>query len=283
MPITPPWHPSSSWQPTEVTRFVGNLDSGAGTLIVETDSGLAYMKALGNPDGPHALVKEFLGTSFARVLGLPTFDFAIIEVTTIDELPFFRDGNAQPGPAFVTRSETGMTWGNDNRMLGKVDNPETISGLVVLDTWLRNTDRFSTHPNRINWDNVFFSTESESGLSLRAMDFSHCIEYGGELTQRVLSIDKIRDEQIYGLFPEFRQRITRDHIRRFASNLGNTSQAGITEFVARIPHEWELSTQVRNRLSDFLVQRASFVADSIENCLFDPPQLHLELSDGEQT
>lgn len=180
MPITPPWHHASSWQPTEVTRFVDHLDSGAGTLIVETDAGLAYMKALGNPDGPHALAKDFLGTSLAAFLGLPTFDFAIIEVTNIDELPFFRGGNAEPGPAFVTREEDGMTWGNDRNLLSHIDNLEVISGLVVLDTWLRNTDRFSTQPSRINWDNVFFSTESDSGLSLRAMDFSHLICFSGK-------------------------------------------------------------------------------------------------------
>ncbi len=91
-----------SWQPTEVTQFNQPCDSGAGTLIVRTDAGLAYLKALGNPDGPHALVKDLIGTHLAAMLGLPTFDYAVIKVTELDELPFFRGGKAEPGPAFVT-------------------------------------------------------------------------------------------------------------------------------------------------------------------------------------
>ncbi len=192
-----------------VTQFIGNIDSGAGTLIVSTDAGLGYLKALGNPDGPHALVKDLLGTRLAAMLGLPTFDYAIIEVTELDDLPFFKTGKAEPGPAFVTRGEQGSVWGNDKRLLQRIDNPDAISGLVVIDTWLRHTDRYCRPANRVNWDNVFFSRESteEGKLSLRAMDFSHAVQYGGELTVRVSSIDKIKDEAVYGLFPEFRKRI----------------------------------------------------------------------------
>lgn len=59
---------SESFRPTEVTQFVGNRDSGASTLIVGTDAGLGYLKALGNPDGPHALAKDLLGTHLVRNL-----------------------------------------------------------------------------------------------------------------------------------------------------------------------------------------------------------------------
>jgi len=110
MTIALPWHSNPSWQPTEVTQFINHVNSGAGTLIVRTDAGLAYLKAIGNPDGPHALVKDLLGTHLAAMLGLPTFDYAVIEVTDLDELPFFKAGKAEPGPAFVTRGEEGSVW-----------------------------------------------------------------------------------------------------------------------------------------------------------------------------
>ena len=70
MAISLPWHSSHDWQPTEVIQFINHVNSGAGTLIVRTDAGLAYLKALGNPDGPHALVKDLLGTHLAAMLGL---------------------------------------------------------------------------------------------------------------------------------------------------------------------------------------------------------------------
>lgn len=208
MTLSLPWHSNSAWQPTEVTQFINHMNSGAGTLIVRTDAGLAYLKALGNPDGPHALVKDLLGTHLATMLGLPTFDYAVIEVTDLDELPFFKAGKAEPGPAFVTRGEDGSVWDGSKRLLEKIDNPNAISGLVVVDTWLRNTDRYYLAKTRVNWDNVFFSKESnEDGkLSLRVMDFSHAIQFGGELTTSVGSIANIKDEAIFGLFPEFRKR-----------------------------------------------------------------------------
>ena len=282
MSVSIPWHSSSNWQPTEVTLFIDHVDSGAGTLIVRTDAGLAYLKALGNPDGPHALVKDLLGTHLAAMLSLPTFDYSLIEVTDLDELPFFRDGNAEPGPAFATRGEEGSVWGSDKRLLDKIDNSDAISGLVVVDTWLRNTDRYYLPKSRVNWDNVFFSKEStERGkLSLRVMDFSHAIQFGGELTTSVMSIGNIRDEGVFGLFPEFRERLSRDAIGHYASILGDVSKSQIEDAVELVPKQWHLDSPVRAALSSYLLQRARFVAETIESRLFDPPQLTIDLSDG---
>ncbi len=277
-----PWHSSSNWQPTEVTQFINHVDSGAGTLIVRTDAGLAYLKALGNPDGPHSLVKDLLGTHLTAMLGLPTFDYAVIEISDLDELPFFKGGMALPGPAFVTRGEEGSVWGSDKRLLDKIDNRDVISGIVVVDTWLRNTDRYYLPKSRVNWDNVFFSKESteEGKLSLRVMDFSHAIQFGGELTTSVNSITNIKDEAIFGLFPEFRKRLSRNAVRRYVSNLGGLSRPQIEDAVGLIPSLWHLESSVRSALVSYLLQRASFVAESIESRLFDPPQLSIDLSDG---
>ena len=285
MPISIPWHSSSNWEPTEVTQFINHVNSGAGTLIVQTDAGLAYLKALGNPDGPHALVKDLLGTHLAAMLGLPTFDYAVIEVTELDELPFFKGGVAEPGPAFVTRGEEGAVWGNDKRLLEKIDNPDAISGLVVVDTWPRNTDRYYLPKGRVNWDNVFFSKESseEGKLSLRAMDFSHAIQFGGELTTGFSSITNIKDAGVFGMFPEFRKKLSRVAIRHFASVLGGVSWSQIEDAVGLIPQQWHLDSIVRSSLASFLFQRASVVAETIESRLFDPPQLTIDLSDGRKS
>ena len=60
-----PFFSSSNFQPTSITRFIANFDSGAGTLFVDTDAGKAYLKAIGNPAGPHALACEWVGTRLA--------------------------------------------------------------------------------------------------------------------------------------------------------------------------------------------------------------------------
>lgn len=284
MSLATPWHSSERWKPTEARRFIRSVNSGANVLIIETDAGLGYLKALGNPDGPHALVKEFVGTCLAASLGLPTFDHAVIEVTELDELPFFRGGFADPGPAFVTRNEDGSVWGSDTRLLDKIDNPEAISGLIVIDTWLLNSDRHDPQ-GRINLDNVFFSTESKTvgKLSLRVMDFSHAIRFGSELTKGVSAIDKIKDDGVYGLFPEFRKRVKQVDVQHFARVLGELPRERIEEVIDLIPRQWELNSVVRKALGRFLSERAQFVAETIEFKLFDPPQLTIDLSCGGET
>ena len=92
-------------------------------------------------------------------LRLPTFAFAIVEVTNEDEIPLAGGGRAQPGPAFISRSERGKSWGGSARELRRLANPDDLTRLVLLDTWLRNCDRHPLDPTqrRPNRDNVFFS------------------------------------------------------------------------------------------------------------------------------
>lgn len=98
-----------------------------------------------------------------------------------DEIPLAGGGRAQPGPAFITRTEPGLSWGGDLATLEKIANPEDIAKLVVLDTWIRNCDRHRPAPNaRRNRDNVFLAwrTGSVPGLQLKAIDHTHAFTCG---------------------------------------------------------------------------------------------------------
>ena len=264
---------NSAFQPTEVTRFVRNLDSGAGAILVETDAGPGYLKAIGNPGGPHVLACDLVGTHLAASMGLPTFDYALIEITELDELPFHRGGTAEPGPALITRLETGSTWGNDRRLLNRLSNPTDISRLIGMDTWLRNADRYGPGMTRINFDNVFLSMETgDRSVELRAMDFTHAFTNGRGLTKRVRDIDNTKDKAVYGLFPEFRAFLDRATVRSFCRNLGHLHDGLAAEAVGLIPVQWDVNAEVREALIDFIRQRARFLADTLEDTLFDPPQ-----------
>jgi hypothetical protein len=131
------------WNPTTIKRFVKAFPTSACTVLVETDLGKGYLKALGNSEGPYILACERIGTQLAAWLGLPTFDFATIEVTDIDEIPFHNGSKAQVGPAFITRAESGDSWSGDEKQLNRLFNPQDISRLVVFDTWTLNCDRHS--------------------------------------------------------------------------------------------------------------------------------------------
>ncbi len=151
----------------------------------------------------------------ARWIGLPTLDFAIIDVTVPELLPFYRGGFAATGPAFITRKERGVSWGGTERQLKQLINPEDISRLVVFDTWTRNWDRYSPDGRRINRDNVFLREDTPQGrFQLKAIDHTHCFTWGRELTRRLSNIEFVKDREVYGLFPEFRPFLDRKTVRR---------------------------------------------------------------------
>lgn len=127
---------SDLWRPTAFVRHEESLDSSMATVRIVTDAGPAYIKALGNRQGPHGLACEWVATHLAQWLGLATFDCAIIEIDAIiDEIPFFRGGNAASGPAFVTRAVSGHPWGGAAEELDRLVNLRDVGKLVVFDTW----------------------------------------------------------------------------------------------------------------------------------------------------
>lgn len=148
------------WQPKIIRRFIKSFATSTEVVLVETDQGRGYLKTLGNKTGPHALACEWVGTNLATLLGLPTLDFAIIEIGEDDEIPLASGNLALPGPAFITRTEKGFSWGGKANELKRIANPKDIGRLVLFDTWLLNCDRY--HPNlavrKPNRDNVFLFT-----------------------------------------------------------------------------------------------------------------------------
>jgi hypothetical protein len=51
---------SSGRQPTEIRRFIRNVDTGAGVILVLTDVGEGYLKAMGNVGGENCLACEWV-------------------------------------------------------------------------------------------------------------------------------------------------------------------------------------------------------------------------------
>ena len=259
----------SGWRPKQVLRFIRNFDSGAGTIEVQTDAGRAYLKGIGNHSGEQVLACEWIGTQLAEWLDLHVFDYAIVQVTEADELPLFRGSFIKPGPAFVTRGEHGQSWGGKARQLKRIANPDDITRLVVLDTWTRNCDRRSPGGQRVNRDNVFLSEEAPRGkFILKAMDHTHCFTCGSDLTRRLAHIDTVKDAGIYGLFPEFQPFLDRSVFRRTMKKLSALQRSEIGDIVRKIPDEWDVSATARAAMVDFIVGRAAYLVDKMEQRLW---------------
>lgn len=239
--------------------------------------GPGYLKALGNPEGPHALACEFVGNMLADWLNLTTLDYALVEVTGDDEIPFLKGGMALPGPAFISRAEPGgFPWGGKVKELRSIINPQEISGLVVTDTWTLNYDRYAPDGRRINRDNVFLIQCPRASRQVRlvAMDFTHAFRQGGELNRKLAFVERRRDEKVYGLFPEFRHFLDREQVRQFSGRLSQFSRAEADEIIRMVPPSWDVDQDGRTSWATLIADRAHFVADNIESILW--PQLELE-------
>jgi hypothetical protein len=267
----------NGWRPQNVTRFIQSFGTAAGTARVDTDLGEGYIKALGNPEGPHILACELVGSMLADWLGLSTLDFSLIEVTEDDEIPFLHGGNAAAGPAFISRYEPkSFPWGGTVDELELIHNRPDISGLVVLDTWILNCDRHAPNGRRVNLDNVFLVQypESKKEVLLKAMDFTHAFTCGREIAKRIGFIDTVRDEQIYGLFPHFESFIDREEIRRFATRLRQFPADVASAIISRVPREWNVSDDAQGAWAGMITQRAQFVSETIEKKLWPQQQLN---------
>jgi len=201
----------------------------------------------------------------------------------MDEIPFHNGAKAIPGPAFITRGESGETWSGDAKQLEILINQQDISRLVVFDTWTLNCDRHSIPPGgkpgkaRINRNNVFLSAEVSAGnLLLKAMDHTHCFTCGKELSQNLSNIDKKRDSRIFGLFPEFRKFLDRVQVKQAAMELRRIDRTQVIQMTKTVPKEWEVEQKALDALVDLIVDRASFVAENIESYLWPQPEFDFD-------
>lgn len=265
------------WRPTTIRQFVDHFGTATDTVLVETDQGSGYLKAMGNRAGPHALACEWVGTSLAKWFGLSTFDFSIIVVTSEDVLPFKNGREAKPGPAFISRAQAGTPWGGKEAELAVLVNPDDIGRLVVFDTWTLNCDRYPPErsgrgPNR---NNVFLSREGAPAgkFVLKAMDHTHCFTCGRDLTARIASVSRVKDDRLYGCFPEFIPFVKRPAVDVAIAALRGVSRSVVQPIVDGIPVEWEVDSGSRGALADLICERARYVADSVADKLFPQGEL----------
>ena len=249
-------------------EVAGSVDTSTGATEVTTDAGRAYIKPMGNRQGPHVLATDWVGTHLASWFGLSTFDIAILMLQDDDVYDLPRGAKAEPGPAFAARAVAGDSWGRSGVQLELLVNPEDITRMVVFDTWTLNCDRY--HPEltvrRPNYDNVYLSSEGVKPGQRRliAIDHGLCfIRSGEDLSHKLANIDKVKDDRVYGLFPEFRTHLRENIIEDCVERLRQMDAVTADAMIATVPKEWDVSQNARTAWHSLICSRAGFVADNI--------------------
>jgi hypothetical protein len=255
---------SIKWSPTAIKSVKrNNILSSTNPILILTDQGEGYFKALGNKEGPQVLACEYVGTSLAKLLGLAIFQYCIFHFSGYPEITFSDGSKAQSGKGFLTKAESGNSWDGSEKMLSKITNKDDITKLVCLDTWVRNQDRYYPRKNeksRRNFDNVFLSKEIKNGIILKAFDFTHAFREKIDVTTKI--VQTIDDQSIYGLFPEFQKYFNKDIAIKTCQKLKTIKQKQVQSIINDIPKEWEIDLSVREAWLKFIMDRANFLSEN---------------------
>jgi hypothetical protein len=265
-----------AWAPTKLTLVheTMTLNSTAPSRVLfdggTADASEAFIKTLGNPEGPGALVSEYVGTALAKWLGLETSEMAVFNMPADPQLAYKEGFFSLPGPAFASRYLTGKVWDGLSDDLVELANPGAIAGLVLLDTWTRNNDRFSNRlppPPRRNTRNVYISWKG-GGHRLVALDQSACFgRFVSDSVRRLSRIDEQKDETVFGLFPEFVPYVTPELLRPYVDRLGEFRSTDIAKILHGVPSVWFESQEHSSGLVEFCVARAAFLHQHAEDLL----------------
>jgi hypothetical protein len=260
------------WQPDTIKSVVSEArPTDSQVAEVETDQGRGFLKALGNGAGTHSLAVELVATRLAAWFGLPTLTAAVIPFTGVPEIRL-QEGPlrlAQPGPAFITRTEIGTPWSGDEEELDAITNPQDLARVVIFDTWVRNCDRHLVRAGRIhrNRDNVFLSTEgAPSGrVILKPIDHARCFVFATELTVEGFGNPAtVRDENLYGYFPEFKNRVREQAIREAIAKAVSITAVEADTFFVGLPNDWRITEDLKTAWRQLILDRAAFLAGNAD-------------------
>ena len=243
----------TSWTPTKI-RWVDRChDTGSEVVELMTDA----------------------GPGFAKLLGLPVFEHALLPYDGFPEITLHHGGRAEPGPAWITRKEEGFPWSGRTEDLTDLNNPDDLAAMVLLDLWTLNCDRYRPSPLRINYGNVFLSRQHASSGKLRlvAMDHTHIFTCGRALTPAVAHVDRIQDSLRFGLFPGFGGQVSWARAHAAHKRMEAIAPETIRDVIARVPREWQIDGPTRDALGRFLVQRKDWLIGSFPALIFDQPEL----------
>lgn len=256
------------WLPTRFVRMERPLLSSQLACKIVTDAGPAYLKAICDGSSPHKLARELVGSQLALHLGLPVPEFAIMAIDDSDEIELYDGRHAHSGPAFVSRAiPEAVVWGGSTTELNSVEHPEILARLVSFDTLSRNWDRHpppSMHrkPNRRNLL-IAASLNNPERTRLVPIDFGECFTSRSELSTDVCNIQNIKDEQLYGLFPEFCGFLRRADIEEAAQELQAIEVEAVRSMVSRIPDQWAVPEAARAALVRMICGRAKYLSENL--------------------
>ncbi len=270
--------PPAPWQPTKITLTGEPVKTATRPALCVTDAGDAYLKAMWAPGTGEMLIRELIGLRLAAALGLDAPPCVIHPLQPSEVARTSDAEECRAGPALLIRSIPWGIWDGTAKQLRMLTNREDLAGLVVLDTWLRNADRYPPAGPHVPAPGADDGSLANVALSpdparprrfrIRAVDFSHCLHPTLSLDPTRLGADAIADDAVYGLFPAFAALLRPRDVDRAVARLDGLSAGLVPGIMAEVPPEWwGLHGPIAPVVADFLTGRLAVVRSTIRGIL----------------
>lgn len=263
------------WNPKSIIQIIRVLGTSTSPVHVETDAGEAILKLPSGCGGPDRLICEFVGTSLARLLDIPTPDFILFRTDPdFVELMLGHDTSmAEEADCFLSRYENGrqMIPG----AVKEIRNKEVLTQLVFLDTWIRNEDRYfkkTDQSSSRNASNVFLveNGQKKEPYDIKAIDHSEafkCYDHSLE-PEKHFGKQAIEDPRVLGCFSEFVEFLDPNEAYGISCKLSSIGKKDVENILNRIPESWGMADATKDAFCGFILQRAAFVATRLPKKLF---------------
>lgn len=259
-------------------RFIEELQTrGSFPSKIECNDGNIYIvkhSQLGN--NYKQLINEYIAAHLAKSIGLSIPDFALIKINPEifpDNAKF--DRGVPKGLGFGSKFLNGtikeFLSNTKYRELKKIANKpleKDFTAICIFDIWLRNSDR------SINNCNLLIQ-ETSKNINLVAIDH---VSIFAELNYLQLDNEKnelppVGDTLIYhDFFSEmyydngiFFNKI-KDELLQSVYELPEDS---ISQIVESVPEEWHLSSEQKEKITDFIIHRKKVIGSQINSVLKD--------------
>ena len=256
--------------PTRVLREIEHFVSSTRVALVETDAGLGYVKGVGNSEGLKALVSELVAAELAVWFGLSVPPFAVIETSEI-EIRMKDWPQRMKAPLFFSKRVDGFPRDGSDAIISRLRRPRDISKLVVFDTWIRNSDRYSRGKMNNSENLLFVKLNNKRKYDLTPIDHTHC--FFDNIIKDEPGDTVVMDKAVFGDFPEFAPYLNQAAVEAALARLSRLDRDFVDEIVGSTPHEWGLGASTARTLADFICRRAAFVVETMAEKIVKTPEL----------
>ncbi|WP_338449693.1 HipA family kinase [Niallia oryzisoli] len=202
------------------------------------------------------VVNEYIVGKLAEKLGLPVLPVKPVYVTQsyLKQLKIPGTAGFQLSLPYI---ENCLSFNEFIKQSQKeVVNKEDLSGMIVFDQWVNNTDRSRT--------NILFQPQG-SGYRFLMIDHGRCFP-GGYLW----TVDSLSEEVQYRInMPVYKwatSSLTHENeLRLFAQKILSLDKNSISEIIMSVPKDWIITAEEKKQLLHFLTKQQQALPNVIEN------------------